>query len=186
MHSSRTPRQQKNAPRTRQPPLPRLPGSGVGAELMARTSGAAKRRWGFAAYVVQTASLLWTARPSPFRITVDGTVVNLEATSVLVANCREFVPPWFSLAPDIAIDDGVLDVIVMRARGLTQSAWVLGRLALGAIDGDSIRHMRGREISVHADPQRPVELDGEVAGVTPFTASIVPGALSVLVPAFQG
>ena len=41
---------------------------------------------------------------------------------------------------------------------------------------------RGRVVTVETDPVRPVQLDGEAAGETPFTAEILPGALRILVP----
>ncbi len=41
---------------------------------------------------------------------------------------------------------------------------------------------RGRHVTVVTDAPRPVELDGEPGGVTPFTAEILPGAMQVVVP----
>ena len=44
-------------------------------------------------------------------------------------------------------------------------------------------YARGREIRVETDPVQPVQLDGEPGGETPFTASVVPGAIRIMVPA---
>jgi len=47
---------------------------------------------------------------------------------------------------------------------------------------------RGRAVTVEVmdGAARPVQLDGEVTGTTPFEARVLPGALSVLVgPAFK-
>jgi len=38
-------------------------------------------------------------------------------------------------------------------------------------------------VRVETDSTQPVELDGEAGGATPFTASVVPEAISVVVPA---
>lgn len=158
-------------------------GSGFDADLMARTTGAAKRRWGFAAYVAQAVSLAGTLRAGAFRVTIDGKPMDIEATTVMVANCKEFAPPMVSLAPDIAFDDGVLDVVMLKAGGVMESAGVLWKLWNETVDGIAVRHYRGTEITVETDPSRPVQLDGEVSGETPFTATILPKGLSVLVPA---
>ena len=158
-------------------------GSGFDADLMARTSAAAKRRWGFAAYVVQALSLAGALRTGSFRVTIDGKPMDVEATTVLVANCKEFAPPTVSLAPDIAFDDGVLDVVMLKAGGVLESAAILWKLWNETVDGVAVRHYRGTEITVETDPSRPVQLDGEVSGETPFTATILPKGLSVLVPA---
>jgi diacylglycerol kinase family enzyme len=43
-------------------------------------------------------------------------------------------------------------------------------------------YWRGREITIESDPDRPVWTDGEYTGRTPVTATILPGALAVVVP----
>ncbi len=158
-------------------------GCGFDAELMARTSGAAKRRWGFAAYVARGCKLVLEAAPVPYRVSVDGEVYEVEATSIMVANCPQFIPPILSIAPGIALDDGQLDVVVLKARGLWQSAGILWRMFRQRVDGVAIRRFRGREVRVEAHPDRLVQLDGEIGGHTPFSATVVDRGLSVLVPA---
>ncbi len=158
-------------------------GSGFDAELMARTSGAAKRRWGFAAYVARAFELVLDTVPVPYRVQVDGKVYDVEATSIMVANCGQFIPPILSIAPGIALDDGHLDVVVIKARGLWQSTGILWQMLQQRVDGVAIRRFRGREVKVEAHPDRPVQLDGEIGGHTPFSATVVDRGLSVLVPA---
>ncbi len=158
-------------------------GSGFDAELMARTSGAAKRRWGFAAYVAHGYKLVLDAAPVPYRVSVDGVVHDVEATSILVANCPQFVPPILSIAPGIALDDGQLDIVVVKATGLWQSTGIIWRMLRHRVDGVAIRRFRGRDVKVEAQPDRLVQLDGEVGGHTPFTATVLDRGLSVLVPA---
>ena len=158
-------------------------GSGFDAELMARTSGTAKRQWGFAAYVVHGYKLVLEAAPVPYRVSVDGEVFDVEATAVIIANCSQFIPPMLNLAPGIELDDGQLDVVVIKARGLWQSAGVIWRMLKQQVDGVAIRRFRGRDVKVEAHPERLVQLDGEIGGHTPFSATVVEGGLSVLVPA---
>jgi diacylglycerol kinase family enzyme len=43
--------------------------------------------------------------------------------------------------------------------------------------------VRGREIHVATDSPVPAQLDGDLGGATPFTATVVPGAIRVMVPA---
>ena len=45
-----------------------------------------------------------------------------------------------------------------------------------------VGYARGREIRVESHPVQPVQLDGEPGGETPFTATVVPGAISIMVP----
>lgn len=157
-------------------------GAGLDAELMARTTGAAKRRWGVAAYVARTWEVLREVRPARYRVTVDGDVIETEALTALVANCRELIPPFVALRRDIAVDDGVFDVVIISAGAVLEGLDVAWRLVTGRTEGTQrIRYASGRRITVECDAPRPVELDGEPGGTTPFSVEMVPAAISVMV-----
>jgi diacylglycerol kinase family enzyme len=76
-------------------------------------------------------------------------------------------------------------VVVVRANSFGQSVravWDLLRVARGG-DDTYVGYARGREVRVETTPVRPVQLDGEPGGVTPFTATVVPAAVRIMVPA---
>jgi diacylglycerol kinase family enzyme len=55
------------------------------------------------------------------------------------------------------------------------------------IDGGEVPYLhygRGREVTVESAVTQPVQYDGDVAGTTPVTAVIQPGALAVFAPDF--
>lgn len=161
-------------------------GAGYDALVMGRTEAAAKRRWGIGAYLATSFRQASEMVPTPYRITIDGRVVDTEATLVLVANCSEVIPPRLRFGQSIAPDDGVLDVVMLRANGLTQGLVALSHVVRGHRAGTSgatmFRYDRGREVRIVTEVPRPVQLDGDLHGETPLTATAVPGALTVLVP----
>ena len=161
-------------------------GAGYDARVMAGTLSAHKQRWGMAAYVATTLRLIPDIRSRIHEITIDGVEYEANAAMVLVANCGEVIPPFVKLGPGITPDDGLLDVVVMRANNFSQSVravWDLLRITPGASgQGTYVGYARGREVRVETDPVQPVQLDGEPGGETPFTASVVPGAIKVMVP----
>jgi diacylglycerol kinase (ATP) len=161
-------------------------GAGYDARVMAQTPAAHKRRWGMAAYVATTLRLIGAIRSASYRITIDGVRYEAHAALVLVANCGEVIPPLVRLRPGIRPDDGLLDVVVMRADSFSQSVravWDLLRVAPGLPgEGTYIGYARGREVLVESEPVEPVQLDGEPGGVTPFDATVVPGAVRIVVP----
>jgi diacylglycerol kinase (ATP) len=165
-------------------------GAGYDARVMAETSTRNKQRWRFAAYVATTFRLLPLLRSTRHRITVDGVEYEARGAMVLVANCSEVIPPYVKLRSGIALDDGLLDVIVMNADGFFQGVraiWELLRDGQPLAEGKgAVRYARGRRITIATDTEAPVQLDGEPIGVTPFTAEIVPHAIQVLVPGRQG
>ncbi|HEU5304130.1 MAG TPA: diacylglycerol kinase family protein, partial [Gemmatimonadales bacterium] len=96
-------------------------GAGYDARVMAGTLAAHKRRWGMAAYVATTLRLMPHLRSALHSITIDGVEYEADASMVLVANCGEVIPPFLKLGPGIAPDDGLLDVVVLKANSLSQS-----------------------------------------------------------------
>src|SRR6266542_2192247 len=163
-------------------------GTGFDAQLMADTGLQAKRRWKVGAYVARAALTLTSVRSAPHRVTVDGTPQEVRAAMLLVLNCGQLPPGFLKLRADLSPDDGWLDVVALDADGALQSASAVLELFLGgggARNGKGRRvwWARGRSVRVEVldDAPRPVQLDGEVTGETPFEAQLLPGALAVLV-----
>jgi YegS/Rv2252/BmrU family lipid kinase len=161
-------------------------GAGYDARVMAGTLSEHKQRWGMAAYVATTLRLMGEIRSTAHVITIDGVEYDANAAMVLIANCGEVIPPYIRLRSGIRPDDGVLDVVVMRANSLGQSVravWDLLRDAPGLAGEDTfVGYAQGREIRVETEPVQPVQLDGEPGGETPFTVRVVPGAIRIMVP----
>lgn len=162
-------------------------GAGFDASLMQRTDSAAKRRWRRAAYVRAALLALPLVKSARMRVTIDGVDARLDVAMVLVANCAELMPPWLRLRRDIRPDDGVLDVVAMRADGVWQSVAAFFELLQRrpAARADQVWYGRGAKVAVALDddaaPPMPAQLDGENAGTTPFEARVLPGALRVFV-----
>jgi diacylglycerol kinase (ATP) len=162
-------------------------GAGYDARVMAATLSEQKRRWGMAAYVATSLRLIADIQSTLHVITIDGVEYEAHAAMVLVANCGEVIPPLVRLGPGITPDDGLLDVVVMRADNFSQSlraVWDLLRVSPASPGGGPyVGHARGREIRVESERVQPVQLDGEPGGQTPFTATVVPGAIRIMAPA---
>ena len=162
-------------------------GAGMDARVMAGTRSEHKRRWGMGAYVATTLRLITQVRSSRHHVTIDGVEYDATAALILVANCGEVIPPFVRLRSGIRPDDGLLDLVVLRADNFRQSVravWDLIREpAVHGGPGTFVGYARGQEISIATpDGPEPVQLDGEAAGETPFTASVVAGAIRILVP----
>ncbi len=158
-------------------------GAGFDADLMARTSGAAKRRWRMGAYVAQFWGALHDVKLVAHTITVDGTILEVEAVMVMVANCGELMPPFFRLREGIAPDDGIFDVVVVNATTVVEGIDITLRMLTGRVkDHHRVRYARGRSVTVETAEPRPVQFDGEPGGVTPFTADVVPNGVRIILP----
>ncbi len=161
-------------------------GAGIDARVMAETASEEKRKWGIGAYMATALRVLPDMRSHDYIVTVDGVEYEVNAAMVLVANCGEVIPPILKLGHGINPHDGLLDAVVVQMDGMwdtVRAIWhVLRDLPATHGSGTFIGYARGRVISVRCDTVQPVELDGEPGGSTPFTAEVVPGAISVVVP----
>lgn len=158
-------------------------GTGFDAQLMADTGLQAKRRWKVGAYLARAVTTLTSVRSDRHRVTVDGTAHDVRAAMLLVLNCGKLPPGFINLRAGLVPDDGWLDVVALDADGVLQSASAVIELLLGNGTGRRVWWARGKTVRVEVPDgvQRPVQLDGEVTGVTPFEARLLPHALSVMV-----
>ncbi len=160
-------------------------GIGFDAEVMAATGTGQKLRWGKLAYLANAIGQAGTIRNVPHLITLDGIETRTEAAQVFIANFGRLLP---FVAPKQAIepDDGLLDVIIVRASGpmpaLLASWEAIRQDDLGESRGGHVFRARAREIRVETEPERLVETDGNAVGRTPIVVTVRERALRVIVP----
>jgi len=155
--------------------------AGFEAAVIEKTGQPLKNRFGPFGYGV---GAIWALRPrlaAHFRLTLDGRVVEAAGLNVFIANAGHIGLLGLVLSPCIRPDDGLLDVILLEAapRSLVALAASAVRLDKGA---GSLRHWQVRGVTVEADPPQSVHGDGDMAGRTPITVGVLPGAVRVLVP----
>jgi diacylglycerol kinase family enzyme len=86
----------------------------------------------------------------------------------------------FRFAPNIAIDDGWLDIVVYRPRTMAQRAGVLWRIFRHRADGSSMVQRKARSVEIKAPDVQWYEVDGEVHRGNVLRAEIVPGGVRVV------
>lgn len=156
------------------------------ADVMNKTGPGQKRRWGRFAYLANVVSQAGEISNIPHEITLDGVHTKTEAAQVLIANFGWMLAgmePVRSIAPD----DGLLDVIVVRASGRLSGVlggWeALRQKDLGESREGHVLRAQARKVRIETKPRRLVEVDGSVVGRTPIVVSVMPSALTVIVPA---
>jgi len=154
--------------------------TGITAEMTKHTEREAKNRMGSLAYLISLLRAAPTTPPSHYFITVDGERVESDGVACMIANSASLGIPGLSLSKTVDIADGLLDVIVLSSANLNQLVQVAAN-AVGV--AQSLPHWQGREITLVAEPPQTVEVDGEVFDPTPITASVVPSAVRIVVPA---
>ena len=168
-------------------------GAGLDAAVMASATRGMKERWGFGAYVFAAVKEALTAQPVDFRVTADGRTMEVRAVTVMLANVGElfahFLPFPVPLAPRprSSWQDGLFDVVVVAPRNVIDvpgMVWkALGRQFQG--DDDRLLHFQAKEVTIEADPEIAVQVDGDPAGVTPMSATAVERGVRIIAPALE-
>ncbi|MFG2132819.1 diacylglycerol/lipid kinase family protein [Streptomyces sp. NPDC048751] len=145
-----------------------------------RHANRAKVLRGAAAYYVGGLRAVTTWRPAHYWVTIDGEEHAHSGYTVVIANSG-FYGSGRIIAPGARVDDGLLDVVMIREAPRHLFFTLMNELRSGAhVARPQVRILRGREIRVEADRPVPYGADGEVEAVLPVTARVLPGALRVL------
>ncbi len=154
---------------------------GFGAEVTATTPPELKRLLGPAAYAMMGAILAMNVHHYHGKFTLPDREVAGSGPVAIVCNGRQ-TGGGIQVAPRARIDDGLLDVLVVRqipAVALLTAARELQELS---VDGDYISYWQTPWVEVHAEETIPVNLDGEPVRFSTVRYEAVPGAIRLIVP----
>ncbi|MEU2786538.1 MULTISPECIES: YegS/Rv2252/BmrU family lipid kinase [Streptomyces] len=135
---------------------------------------------GAASYYAGGLRAVTTWRPARYRVTVDGHE-HLHVGYTVVAANSGYYGSGRRIAPDARVDDGLLDVVMIRQAPRRLFFALMNELKTGAhVRRPEVEILRGKEIRIAADRDVPYGADGEVDATLPVTVRVLPGALRVL------
>ena len=154
---------------------------GFGAEVTATTPPELKRLLGPAAYTVMGAILAMNVHHYHGRLTLPDREITGSGPVAIVGNGRQ-TGGGVQVAPRARIDDGLLDVLVVRqipAMALLTAARELQELSP---DGEYISYWQTPWAEVYPEEAIPVNLDGEPVQFSSVRYEAVPRAIRLIVP----
>ncbi|MGC3873597.1 lipid kinase YegS [Halomonas sp. GXIMD04776] len=159
---------------------------GFGAQVTTSTPRALKRVLGGGAYALMGMFKVWHYRPYSglVRWREGDREDQIEAPLFLLAIANgSQAGGGQQLAPQAKIDDGLLDVLVVRHfSSLSEMRQLMAELERIPENGDFVRTVRTSRIVFRADGVFPLNLDGEPRYLREFEASIIPRAIRMLLP----
>ncbi|RFA18057.1 diacylglycerol/lipid kinase family protein [Subtercola boreus] len=176
-----------------------MAGMGIDAKMIANTDDDLKAKAGIAAYVGAISKSLRDPHELHMQFRLDDEPPKRTTVhTVMLGNCGS-LPANILLMPDAKIDDGLLDLMLMRPGGVlgwirvwVKVAWLngivrrtkAGKALAGEHRNDGDLHYRtGRKFTARLSRPEEIELDGDGFGkATAFRAWIEAGALNVRVP----
>ncbi|MCB0080868.1 MAG: diacylglycerol kinase family lipid kinase [Caldilineaceae bacterium] len=167
-------------------------GMGTEAKITEGADREMKNRLGFLAYVWSAAQSLSTVEAATYSITIDGRELTVEGITCAVINSGNIGVGNLKIAPEIQIDDGVLDVVVIQNANLSALAEIIKNVtgladsAAGILEqwqlDKSLHHWKGKEIAVRAEPVQVIQYDGELLEAQEVKCRVLPSAVNVLTP----
>jgi len=147
-----------------------------------KSNSAARRSWGYMAWAVSTARLLFDFRGIAAKVEMDEQEVEERIIVAVVSNGQLYGRIW-RMAPEAKMDDGLLDVGIMAGH-----RW--GEIFRHAITLTLGQHLYDPNFQLHRTTRlalstyypMPVHVDGETIGTTPIEVEVIPSALKVVVP----
>jgi diacylglycerol kinase (ATP) len=142
-----------------------------------------KKTWGPLAYLRSVAAALPELRAYRTTLAFDNAEsLRLDLYNVVVANGR-YIGGGTLIAPDAAIDDGLLDIILIQKRSAPELALLAAQVVVGAhLSSDAIVFRRTAKLTVNSKPGMWFNVDGELVGNEPARFEILPRALRFVVP----
>lgn len=152
------------------------------AHVIQKVKPLLKRAMGSLAYIVTG---MWESLTYPFpvlKVESEDAGVQTEGYLAIISNAR-FYGGHFKSAPAAKLDDGLLDVIVMKRKEL----WHLLKYTSAMRYRDitklpDVVYFQCRRLKVTSEPKVPVHVDAEIAGETPCIFECIPQALRIVVP----
>ncbi|MGL4340604.1 MAG: diacylglycerol/lipid kinase family protein [Rhodoglobus sp.] len=136
---------------------------------------------GAARYLI---ALLWELvrlKPIFYRLSLDGRELHTRAMLVTVGNNTSF-GGGMKATPNAKLDDGLLDVLVVRPLSRIQFLKIFPKVFTGShLSDPRVTVHRVRSIRIESDVAL-VYGDGERIGPAPVEVTVVPGALRVFAP----
>ena len=157
--------------------------AGIGFDALVARKFARTERRGFLSYLKIVTSEYTNYRPRKYKMIIDGKPVERQALFVSFANTNQFGYNTI-IAPDAKIDDGLLDVCIVKKVPLTQAPQVVGLLLTKKIGtSDYVEIIKAREVKLKRNKKRTVNIDGEPVKLDKdITIQVNPLSLKVIVP----
>ena len=156
-------------------------GVGFDAQIVEGVTWSSKKKWGPLAYVFSALRIMGKNPPLLTIRTPDG--VTRECAFAVMGNGGLYGGP-FTLFPQAAVDDGILDLLIFKKLGFSVLGefWraLFGRHKLPR--SPHVEYVRLEECIIESPGKTPYELDGDSCGETPVVIRRSPLKLKVIAP----
>lgn len=155
---------------------------GIDSLIVQEVTRESKLRLGETAYLLTGLKMLASFRGVDIAVSLGDRSLRRRALLVVVGNTRLYAGR-VRITPEARVDDSLLDICLFNQGDLlTQSRYVVSVLAGLHLGTPGIEYFRAPKLTIEANPEWPVQADGDIVGSTPMLFRSVPQALRAIVP----
>ena len=149
---------------------------GVLTTTSQQTTDREKHLVGKLAYIrIGTRDLL-TMHSIPLVARINGEEFSTEAAMFLAFNGRS--AGQFQLAPEAKVDDGLLDVLILRYDNMAKTCWSMMQYLVGG-HPEAVHYIRTDKIELLCPQSERTDIDGQPGPDFPLSIECLPGALKI-------
>jgi len=157
--------------------------AGFEAEIVKATDRKLKTNVGRLAYALSGLKAIRKTRQIHYKIVLDDRkTIETDGLACVIANSGNLGLPGVTLSPKIKIDDGLLDVIVIRAADINSLFYLASNFKGEDIIKEFFQHWQAKKVDVDFNQSQSLHCDGEVWVQCPIHAKIIKHAVQIVVP----
>ena len=139
-----------------------------------------KRQIGKAAYIIEGSKELHNREFIPLHIEHDGGVLDIDSSITMIFNGE--TAGGFPLARNASVNDGMLDLIILRKCSVVKGAVAAVRYLINGATNEEIVHIRSSKLTITSPLTPLTDMDGQPSAEFPLDIECLAGALTVIVP----
>lgn len=155
---------------------------GIGSETVVRVNRNSKFLGGFFSFLLGALHTIFTYRNRSLTVRVDDRLIYEGQAGMIVVGNGSYFGGGMKVAPHAMIDDGLLEVVVVKDLSKIQLLGNVGSIYRGHhLNHPLVEHLQGKRVEIISPDNICIEMDGETPGQGGLTFEILPAAMTLLV-----
>ncbi|MCR4881796.1 MAG: diacylglycerol kinase family lipid kinase [bacterium] len=155
-------------------------GFGYDSDIICKTPQTLKNKFGYFAYFIAGILFALRLKSKSYQITCDDNTFNIDASCIIIGNASNMYRNIVYLADNSQIDDGLLDIFILKAQNPFSFFWEFLRIIFGIrINNPRAKYLKAKSVNIK-NSWAVCHIDGEKTKLNKdIEINVIPGAVKV-------